>query len=130
MHDDYGMPWGIIQSMATRAAEIFLNNINKRQKASGIDEVIDSDVRPRFVLINVQNVIGNRLRSMGSGISFAERTGQEPVVIWEKDEHFDALYSDIFDTSNLHFPVMDKFIPKWLLAGNVKYDAVWGDIDF
>eukprot|EP00178_Gracilaria_changii_P018943 TRINITY_DN54_c0_g1_i4.p1 TRINITY_DN54_c0_g1~~TRINITY_DN54_c0_g1_i4.p1 ORF type:complete len:702 (+),score=135.17 TRINITY_DN54_c0_g1_i4:190-2295(+) len=130
MHDDYGMPWGIIQTMATRTAEMFLNNMNKRKKALGIDEVIDDDVRPRFVLIHVQNGLGNRLRAMGSGISFAQKTGREPMVIWEKDEHFDALYSDIFDTSNLEFPVMDEFIPTWPLEGNVKYDAVWGDIDF
>ncbi|KAI0559317.1 Nucleotide-diphospho-sugar transferase [Gracilaria domingensis] len=130
MHDDYGMPWGIIQSMASRAAEIFLDNMNKRKKAMGIDEVIDGDVRPRFVLIHVQNGLGNRLRSMGSGISFAEKTGREPIVIWEKDEHFDALYSDIFDDSDVKFPVMDEFEPTWPLAGNIQYDTVWGDIDY
>ncbi|CAN8061899.1 unnamed protein product [Agarophyton chilense] len=130
MHDDYGMPWGIIQSMAIRTAETFLFNMKRRKKALGIDEVIDGDVRPRFVLIHVQNGLGNRLRSMGSGISFAERTGREPVIIWEKDEHFNALYSDIFDTSNLNFPVMDTFIPKWPLEGNVEFDAAWADIDF
>ncbi|PXF47436.1 hypothetical protein BWQ96_02767 [Gracilariopsis chorda] len=130
MHDDYGVPWGIISSMTTRTSEIFLSNMNRRKKASGIDEVIDGDVRPRFVLIHVQNGLGNRLRSMGSGISFAERTGREPIVIWEKDEHFDALYSDIFNATHLHFPVMDEFGPKWPLAGNVKYDAAWADIDF
>ncbi|CAN8072325.1 unnamed protein product [Agarophyton chilense] len=129
MNDDYDMAWCILQSLVLRPTKIFLKNMNRRKKSMGIDEVVDGDVRPPLVLIHVQNRLNNRLHSIGSGISYMERIGRKHVVIWKKDEQFGALYSKIYDDSNLKLLVMDELMPKWAFSGNIKYDIAWEYFD-
>lgn len=128
LRDDYNVPWGMIASMNVPAAEKLLGNLNRRKKASQVDEVVHEGLAVRLLFLHVQHGLGNRLRVLASGLSFASRTGREPVVIWERDVHFRGLFSDIFNTSHAPFAVLDTFEPKWPLRPYEEHDSAWGDI--
>lgn len=53
-------------------------------------------VLPRVLFIHSQNGLGNRLRAMAGGVALAKATGRVPVVIWERDAHLEASFSDLF----------------------------------
>ena len=130
LHDEYNVPWGVISSMDTPNSEKFLAGLMAIKKESNFDEVLDDGPPPRYVLIHVQNGLGNRLRCMGSSVAYAKQTNRVPLLIWEKDIHFNALFSDIFDASSVDFGVINEFQPQWPLIGGLKYDAAWGTIDY
>lgn len=129
LRDDFLLPWEIISLMDMSTAEKLLQSMNARRNMAHFDEVLQRDLAPRFILIHVQNGLGNRLRSMASGLAFAEHTKREPIIVWEKDVHFGAFYSDIFNYSVTPFVVLNTFSPSWPLAEN-RADAAWQSIDY
>lgn len=130
LRDEYRIPWGVISSMEVGEAEKLLENMNRRKVRAEYDEVRHTGLAVRFVLVHVQNGLGNRLRVLASGLSFADRTGREPIIVWEKDVHFRGFYSDIFNATQTKFAVLDTFQPKWPLAPHAEFDEAWKDIEF
>lgn len=131
LHADYDVPWAVIASMDLENLESVMGNLYDRRKKMDFDEVIESEPNgPYFILIHVQNGLGNRLRVLASGLSFADKTDRVPIVIWEADFHFGALFSELFETSGISFGIIDKFDAQWPLAGRVAYDSAWGKINY
>eukprot|EP00168_Porphyra_purpurea_P011021 TRINITY_DN2763_c0_g1_i1.p3 TRINITY_DN2763_c0_g1~~TRINITY_DN2763_c0_g1_i1.p3 ORF type:complete len:292 (-),score=130.35 TRINITY_DN2763_c0_g1_i1:669-1544(-) len=72
--------------------------------------------------------LGNRLRALGSCLSFAAETGRVPLIVWEKDAHIQAAYSDLFATK---LAVLDTFSPKWPdMKGAAEWDGAWKAFEF
>lgn len=130
LRDEYRIPWVVISSMKVGEAEKVLENMNIKKVRAEYDEVRHTGLAVRFVLVHVQNGLGNRLRVLASGLSFADRTGREPIIVWEKDVHFRGFYSDIFNASQTKFGVIDSFEPKWPLEPRGEFDDAWKDIEF
>ncbi|CDF41083.1 unnamed protein product [Chondrus crispus] len=118
LRQDFVVPWALVGAMDIVQAEKALWNFCIRKGNSTYDEVTHTGQRVRFVLVHVQNGLGNRLRVLASGLSFAERTRREPIVVWEKDVHFGGSFSDIFDGKHAEF------------APRGQYDDAWNDIEF
>jgi len=83
--------------------------------------------RPRIHFCHVMHGLGNRLRALGSCMSFAKNTHRELLVIWERDSHIQAKYTDLFASP---LAVMDSFNPTWPFTGREKYDASWSHFKF
>lgn len=130
LRDDYRVPWEIIGIMKTEEAEKLLEGLNNRKIETGVDEVQDRGLRVRFLIVHVQNGLGNRLRALASGLAFARKTEREVIVVWEKDLHFRAFYGDIFNQSLTGFAVLDEFQLKWPLKEYAQYDEAWNDIAY
>lgn len=79
------------------------------------------------LFVHTQNGLGNRLRSLASGLSLARATQRVPVVIWQKDAHLGASLPDLFrigstgsDINTVLYKdliVMDQF-PDWPAVPN------------
>lgn len=130
LRDDYGVPWGLIAEMRTGEAEKLLRRLNQRKLEQGLDEVKERGLSVRFLVVHVQNGLGNRLRVLGSALAFARRTKREVIVVWEKDVHFGAFYRDIFNHTLTEFAVVDSWKLTWPLKGYGEFDAAWNDIEF
>jgi hypothetical protein len=55
----------------------------------------------RYVYVDAQHGLGNRIRAIGSAAAIADATGRELVIIWQPDHHCECRFSDLFDYSGL-----------------------------
>lgn len=129
LHDDYRVPWGMIQSMIISMEEKLLANLLRRRNRINVDPVVERHKMPTFIIIHVQNGLGNRLRTLGSGVAFAEETDREPIIVWEQDVHFGARFDDLFVRHNVSYVILNEFQLKWPLSGNAQFDDAWANID-
>lgn len=125
LHREYFIPTAIVESLPQPMREKLIRNLILTREYAGLDRVEHPDDAPSVVVIHVQNGIGNRLRVLGSGLAFAAATDREPIVIWERDEHFGAIFSEIFNQSSSWFAVIDKFSASWPLYPLHKDDETW-----
>lgn len=130
LRGDYKIPWAVISSMEIKQMEKLLGNMNVRKARGDYDEVKHSGLAVRYVMIHVQNGLGNRLRVVASGLSFAQRTDREPILVWEKDVHFRGFYGDIFNESQTTFAVLNRFEPNWPIEPYGESDDAWKDVAF
>lgn len=91
----------------------------------------------RVFFIHPQNGLGNRLRALSSALALARATRRIPVVVWERDAHLGASFSDLFESdaygSDLatvlykDLIVMDSF-PEWQMVA--KRSDVWYPVNY
>lgn len=125
LHREYFLPTAIVESLPQPMREKLIRNLILTREYAGLDRVQHPDDVPSVVVIHVQNGIGNRLRVLGSGLAFAAATDREPIVIWERDEHFGAIFPEIFNQSSAWFAVIDEFSASWPLSSLRKDDETW-----
>lgn len=125
LYNEFFIPQAVVESMSQPMRETFLRNLVVNSEYAGLDRVEHPDDAPPIIIIHVQNGIGNRLRVLGSGLAFAAATDREPVVIWERDEQFGAIFSEIFNESSAWFPVIDEFPEPWPFNRLEKEDDRW-----
>jgi len=51
----------------------------------------------KYVYVDAQHGLGNRLRAIGSAASIAVKTGRELIIVWQPDHHCECHFSDLFD---------------------------------
>lgn len=125
LHREYFIPRVVVDSLSQTMKEKLLRNLIIKGEYAGLDRVLHPGDAPPIVIIHVQNGIGNRLRVLGSGLAFAATTDREPIVIWERDDHFGAVFSEIFNESSSWFPIIDEFPASWPLLPLHKQDEAW-----
>lgn len=130
LHSDYRVPWSMLKGLSVPNSERLLRNLNQRKRERNVDIVLEKGLFVGMVYIHVQYGLGNRLRVLGSALEFANRTGREAVVVWERDVHFGRLFSEVFDAEKVDFAVVDSLQPKWPLSALSKYDSSWKDFVF
>lgn len=141
LHDDFGIPSLLITSLSARMMETLLHKVSTQREGIAESEVAPGDMvvggaavqetgNAELMVIHVQNGIGNRLRVLGSGLAFAEATERVPIVIWERDEQFGALFDDVFNMSYVKYAVSDEFSADWPLVKYADNDATWNDFVF
>lgn len=141
LHDSYFVPWDIIASIPIKSKELLLRRLMQRTEnreryrreeldaAGRKDEMVDLDAipTPRLLICHCMHGLGNRLRALGSCMSFAKEASRELVVVWEPDSHIEAKFTDMFTTPLV---VMDKMPVQWPFTDVEKWDNVWGQFKF
>lgn len=130
LHSRYRVPLVLLQGMDLEKAQKLQRNMDSWNDGSRYDEILHPGEAPPLVIIHVQNGIGNRLRVLGSALAFAKATDREPVVIWERDVHFGADFDELFDTSEVRYPVLTKFDAQWPLDSLAETDPTWEKVSF
>lgn len=130
LYQRHRVPRAIIESMVLPTAEKALRSLDMWSSDSQGGDVSEVDTSPPLAIIHVQNGIGNRLRVLGSGMAFAELTNRVPILIWEPDVHFGARFDELFNTSHVHFPVLENFNAQWPLQKLAKDDPSWNRFSF
>ncbi len=141
--DDFQVPWDVLEGITTNHRENLLRHllvlqekldrINSDNSLSSATEVPSMNlekppVRAKILLIHAQHGLGNRMRAIGSALSFAESTARIPVLIWESDAHLAADFEALYDPGNL--TVCNRFNPKPPFEELEKWDAKWGGFKF
>ena len=79
---------------------------------------------PRLLVIHVTSGLGNRMRTLASGVSLARRQGRVPVVVWEANDHCDARFAELFDASALRgVVVLDAWPFAWPFPSQTRFPA-------
>lgn len=63
--------------------------------------VIYEKCQKKYVYVDAQHGLGNRLRAIGSAAAIAEKSGRELIIVWEPDHHCECRFLDLFDYSGL-----------------------------
>ena len=129
LSNDYQVPWDMMSTMSLVTKERLLRRLMARDQTGtpAAAAAAKPPQRPRIHFCHVMHGLGNRLRALGSCMSFAKNTHRELLVIWERDSHIQAKYTDLFASP---LAVMDSFNPTWPFTGREKYDASWSHFKF
>jgi hypothetical protein len=146
LHDSYGITWDFIYAMNSNARDILLRNLLVLQRhhcqRSGLPRstvVQLSWSPPRILVVHAMHGLGNRLRTLASAMAFAVSTGRQLVIVWERDQHCNAFFSDLFEStlSSVSLPraghdenlvVVDKLPLQWTQFHDAsKDDVMWRD---
>lgn len=141
LHDSYFVPWDIIAVLSIKGKESLLRRLMHRSEnreqlrrqeldaAGRHSERVDvnSIPTPRILICHCMHGLGNRLRALGSCMSFAKETSRELVVVWEADSHIEARFWDMFVNPLV---VVEKMPVQWPFAEVEKWDSVWSQFKF
>ncbi len=58
-------------------------------------------LQQRYVYVDAQHGLGNRIRAIGSAAAIAESTGRELVIVWQSDHHCECRFSDLYNYEGL-----------------------------
>lgn len=119
--NDYQVPWDVLINLETQAKKMLLKRLNLRAASQ------KEGVTPRILFVHCMHGLGNRLRALGSAMSFAKNTGRELVVIWETDAHISAKFEDLFDTDLV---VLPKMKVGWPFKNLARWDKLWNNFTF
>lgn len=148
LRDRFGVVGSVAGGMNIRQKEVLLAKFVARYGAmraedialhgEGLEEDLFKFVRfrmPRLIVVHVMHGLGNRLRAMASALAFAEATGREVVVVWERNAHCRAKFSDLFevettgegpDSWQRQLIVIDDFPLSWAqFDGAAYFDDAW-----
>lgn len=123
LSNDYSIPWDIMETMTSEMKRRLLTRLNRPMG----DERSGNDGPARVLFVHVMHGLGNRLRALGSAMSFAQQTKRELVLIWETDAHISARFDELFKDEMV---VIDKFKPKWPFRNADSYDKAWLNFEF
>lgn len=121
LSNDYQVPWDIMETMDVSSKRNLLTRLNTLASSRSPEQP------PRILFAHCMHGLGNRLRALGSAMSFAKNSGRILVVIWETDSHISAKFSDLFDSDLV---VMDSFKPTWPFKEYDRYDKSWLSFEF
>lgn len=141
LHDSYFLPWDIIAVLPIKPKEMLLRRImgrmENREKAKRAEldaagrknEMVDIDSlpTPRVLVCHCMHGLGNRLRALGSCMSYAKESNRELIVVWAPDSHIEAKFSDMYKSPLV---VLEKMPVEWPFHEVEKWDAVWGQFKF
>eukprot|EP00178_Gracilaria_changii_P019212 TRINITY_DN55818_c0_g1_i1.p1 TRINITY_DN55818_c0_g1~~TRINITY_DN55818_c0_g1_i1.p1 ORF type:complete len:765 (+),score=95.90 TRINITY_DN55818_c0_g1_i1:345-2639(+) len=141
LHDSYRVPWDIIAAMNIKPKETLLRRLMQRTEnrekarreeldaAGRQSEMVDVDGLPipRVLICHCMHGLGNRMRALGSCMSFSKETSRELIVVWEPDSHIEAKFTDMFETPIV---LLEKMPVQWPFAEVEKWDSVWSDFKY
>lgn len=141
LHDSYEVPWDIIGNLPIKGKEMLLKRLMQRTEnrekakraeldaAGRASEIVDVDSlpTPRILICHCMHGLGNRLRALGSCMSFAKESSRELVVVWAPDSHIEAKFHDMYMSPLV---IMDKMAVEWPFAGVEQWDAAWSQFKF
>lgn len=141
LHDSYSVPWDIIANLPIKEKELLLRRLvhrtENREKAKRAalnaagrsSEIVDVDSLPppRILICHCMHGLGNRLRALGSCMSFAKESSRELVVVWAPDSHIEAKFGDMYSSPLV---VLDKMPVEWPFADVERWDSVWSQFKF
>ncbi len=118
---DYEVPWDILTHISSKDKKLLLTRLNRASVGR------PAGSRPRIVFVHCMHGLGNRLRALGSAMSFAKNTGRELVVIWETDRHISSNFTDLFVNDMVVLPRMKL---HWPFTNSWKWDKSWLSFEF
>lgn len=60
-------------------------------------EILLKKYSKKYIYIDAQHGLGNRLRAIASGAAIAKNTGRELIIIWQPDHHCECEFYDLFE---------------------------------
>jgi len=114
----YDVPWELIGGLSHENKEVLLRRFMNWPTWKP---------RKRMFVCHCMHGLGNRLRALGSCMSFAKATERELIVIWLPSVHMGAEFGDLFSTKLL---VVRSFKPKWPFTTMHEWDNAWSTFDF
>jgi hypothetical protein len=73
-------------------------------------EMLEHPGGPRFVIVDVRNGLGNRLRALASAMSVAASLHRPVLVVWQPDLHCNCSFLSLF-RSSLPFLLLEVEVP-------------------
>ena len=109
-HESLGIHGSNVEVL-TMPIAILNEVINARKQNSGqsielektgiIDEQVFlatvKSLQKRYVYIDAQHGLGNKIRAIGSAAAIAEGIGRELVIVWQPDHHCECRLTDLYD---------------------------------
>mmetsp|Transcript_5127 Transcript_5127/g.15341 ORF Transcript_5127/g.15341 Transcript_5127/m.15341 type:complete len:688 (-) Transcript_5127:1761-3824(-) len=121
LHSDFHVPYAFLKAMpAAEKEKLVLNLIRKRSNRG------EGAGKPTVMFAHAMHGLGNRIRALGSAMAVAKNTGRVLVVIWEKDRHCEASFSDLFSND---FPVIEKMIAEAPFTPFREKDGAWNYVN-
>lgn len=141
LHDSFFVPWDIIAHLNIKDKEALLRRLmgrlenREKKKRAELDAAgrkiemvnIDKLPTPRVLVCHCMHGLGNRLRALGSCMSFAKESSRELVVVWEPDSHIEAKFTEMYTTPLV---VIEKMPVQWPFSDVQKWDGVWSQFKF
>jgi len=123
LHNVYEVPEILLSSMTDRQRKSLLRRLDLKSAAQ-------PNKIPRLLVAHVMHGMGNRLRALGSCISFATKYERVLIILWPDDAHLRAKMEDLFDVNNIEandFIAISAFPWSWseLKVEGVKRDKAW-----
>lgn len=140
IHDTFDVPWDMMTHMQAPAREGLLRGLlalrEKRRlqlpEASRIELARSGGIKPaespKLLVVHGMHGLGNRLRAIGSAMAWAEATNRQLVVVWERDPHCGALFTDLFEnvtSSGVPIVVTERLGVSWPFQDAERYDSSW-----
>ncbi len=119
--NDYQVPWDILVYLDTPSKRKLLNRMNNKARTRPKTQPV------RILFVHCMHGLGNRLRALGSAMSFASSTGRELVIIWETDAHISAKFTDLFSSDLV---VLPKMKVQWPFKDVARWDPLWKSFEF
>ena len=66
----------------------------------------------KYVVVDVKNGLGNRLRAMASARSVASVLGRPVLLVWQPDLHCNCSYQNMFEPSDSMVTLLEEEIPQ------------------
>lgn len=141
LHDSYAIPWDIISSLQIKHKERLLRRLMGRaeqRERVKLDELRatghghqmineNSTATPRVLICHCMHGLGNRLRALGSCMSYAKESERELIVVWAPDSHIEARFSEMYTTQLV---ILEKMPVEWPFAEVEKWDKAWTNFKF
>ncbi|KAJ3091472.1 hypothetical protein HK102_000418 [Quaeritorhiza haematococci] len=110
--NEMNVPWETVKRLPTdylvRMAITY--NMATLQKNAKIVNKHGSVNSILLLVVHVQHGLGNRLRALASAIALARKTNRSLRVVWERDAHVNASFSDLFE---LDPDLVEDVWPEW-----------------
>ncbi|KAA8497079.1 hypothetical protein FVE85_0808 [Porphyridium purpureum] len=131
LHDEFHVPWDLLESMDFVARERLLSRLAAlaQEMQSGRSDGLTLAKPPKVLIAHVQHGLGNRLRALGSAMSFAAVSGRALIVLWENDLHCGANFEELFEIDSVpDIVVISKIKLSWPFLGVEKWDSAWSSV--
>lgn len=110
LHDVYDVPWLVLVRMS-------------EEQLSALMRRVEHSHTKRLLVVHVAHGLGNRLRAFAAGSAFAQATGRSLIVVWQRDAHCQAAFTELFEQDGVL--VVDGLDGAWPFAAERAGDDSW-----
>jgi hypothetical protein len=116
-HHSFGLLGSSVE-IITMPSDLFKEVVNSRKNKTAHNVDLDHCTylseeeylktlkqQKRYVYVDAQHGLGNRLRAIASAAAIANKLDRELVIVWEADDHCECDFTDLYDYEGI---IIDK----------------------
>uniref|UniRef100_A0A7S1T5E1 Uncharacterized protein n=1 Tax=Compsopogon caeruleus TaxID=31354 RepID=A0A7S1T5E1_9RHOD len=128
LHDRFFVPWDIVENLSKLHQHRLVLRLLRRAHRLSPNSV------PPILMLDACHGLGNRMRALGSALSFANQTDMELLVLWRMDVHvgtsFYDLFSGMIQGAEDVLVVLENFTLPWhSIRRGSERDVAWSHVD-